>query len=110
MFSAKAQQYNVAIGRYVIMPDHVPLFAGFPIDGITLPSWVQSLRNALSARNCSRFKFRSRIGNKAFSIIFCAKETATCGNGNTAHEPSAHGTVRHTGGLAIPRRNSSHSL
>jgi len=47
MFSAKAQQYNVAIGRYVIMPDHVHLFAGFPIDGITLPSWVQSLRNAV---------------------------------------------------------------
>src|SRR5206468_6946651 len=39
-----------------------------------------------------------RIGNKAFSIIFCAMETATRGNGNTAHEPSACGTVRHTGG------------
>jgi REP element-mobilizing transposase RayT len=43
-FSIKAQERNVAVGRYVIMPDHVHLFAAFPIDGIALPSWVQSLR------------------------------------------------------------------
>jgi putative transposase len=49
-FSAKAQEYDVAVGRYVIMPDHVHLFAAFPIDGITLPSWVQSLRNVIGKR------------------------------------------------------------
>src|SRR5947207_13207167 len=32
------------------MPDHVHLFAAFPIHGITLPSWVQSLRNVIGKR------------------------------------------------------------
>ena len=29
------------------MPDHVHLFAAFPIDGITLPSWIKSLRSVI---------------------------------------------------------------
>jgi putative transposase len=43
----KAQERDVAVGRYVIMPDHVHLFAGFPVDGITLRSWVQLLRTLI---------------------------------------------------------------
>jgi putative transposase len=31
----------------VIMPDHVHLFAVFPMSGRTLPSWVQSLRTVI---------------------------------------------------------------
>src|SRR4029077_7681354 len=39
-----------AVGRYVIMPNHVHLFAAFPIDGIALPNWVQSLRTVIGKR------------------------------------------------------------
>jgi putative transposase len=49
-FFIKAQDHNVAVGRFVIMPDHVHLFAAFPLDGIALPNWVQSLRNAIGKR------------------------------------------------------------
>lgn len=49
-FSINAQQYNVAVGRYVIMPDHVHLFAAFPGHGITMPMWVQSLRNVIGKK------------------------------------------------------------
>jgi putative transposase len=35
------------VGRYVILPDHVHLFAAFPIDGITLRSWIQLLRTVI---------------------------------------------------------------
>ena len=48
--SVKAEKHNVAVGRYVIMPDHVHLFAAFPVDGISLPIWVQSLRNAIGKK------------------------------------------------------------
>src|SRR5262249_24093308 len=58
---------DVAVGRYVIMPDHMHLFAAFPMDGVTLPTWVQSLRKA--------------IGKKVFSIICCAAVKATRRNG-----------------------------
>src|SRR5205823_13616071 len=35
-FSTKAKEHDVAVGRYVIMPDHVHLFVAFPSHGITL--------------------------------------------------------------------------
>jgi putative transposase len=49
-FFVRAQKHDVAVGRYVIMPDHVHLFVAFPMDGVTLPSWVQSLRNVIGKR------------------------------------------------------------
>jgi len=50
IFFVRAQEHNVAVGRFVIMPDHGHLFAAFPIEGITLPSWVQSLCNVIGKR------------------------------------------------------------
>jgi REP element-mobilizing transposase RayT len=50
MFCTKGQEYDVAVGRYVIMPDHVHLFAALPIDRIALPSWIQSLRSVIGKR------------------------------------------------------------
>jgi putative transposase len=41
------EKYDVAVGRYVIMPDHVHLFVAFPPTRITLSQWVQALRSVL---------------------------------------------------------------
>ncbi len=46
-FCFKAQEHAIAVGRYVIMPEHIHLFVAFPRVGITLPSWVGSLRNVI---------------------------------------------------------------
>jgi putative transposase len=50
MFCSRAQEHGIAVGRYVIMPDHVHLFAAFPIAGIALPRWIQSLRTVMGKR------------------------------------------------------------
>jgi putative transposase len=50
IFCSKAQEHDVAVGRYIIMPDHVHLFAAFPIDRIALPRWIQSLRTVIGKR------------------------------------------------------------
>jgi putative transposase len=50
IFSIKAREHDVAVGRYVIMPDHVHLFAVFPAESIMLRSWVQSLRNVIGKK------------------------------------------------------------
>jgi putative transposase len=50
IFCSKAQEHGIAVGRYVIMPDHVHLFAAFPSAGIALQSWIQSLRTVLGKR------------------------------------------------------------
>jgi|ERR1044071_5386566 putative transposase len=47
IFCSKAQEHAVAVGRYVIMPDHVHLFAAFPTDGIILAGWMKSLRSVI---------------------------------------------------------------
>ncbi len=49
-FCFKAKEHNVAVGRYVIMPDHIHLFVALPAVGITLPRWVGSLRNLVGKR------------------------------------------------------------
>src|SRR5437899_10902197 len=41
------ERYDVAVGRYVLMPDHVHLFVAFPPTGITLSKWMQALRSVL---------------------------------------------------------------
>ena len=49
-FCSHAQQHNVAVGRYVIMPDHVHLFVVIPPVGITLAMWIGSLRNVIGKK------------------------------------------------------------
>lgn len=41
------ENYDVVVGRYVLMPDHAHLFVAFPPEGMTLSHWVQSLRSVL---------------------------------------------------------------
>jgi putative transposase len=40
-------EHDVAVGRYVLMPDHVHLFVALPDTGIRLTRWIQSLKNVL---------------------------------------------------------------
>jgi REP element-mobilizing transposase RayT len=47
-FARAAADRHVLVGRYVIMPDHVHLFAAFAPDSPSLPMWIKSWKNALS--------------------------------------------------------------
>jgi putative transposase len=49
-FCFRAQERNVAVGRYVLMPDHVHLFVAFPEEDIALERWIQGLRSVLGKR------------------------------------------------------------
>jgi putative transposase len=57
VFAERATDCGVAVGRYVLMPDHFHLFAGFAPDSIGLSKWVKSLKNSVSKclrhRDCS---------------------------------------------------------
>lgn len=46
-FCDRAEDYNIAVGRYVIMPDHIHLFVALPPTEATLPRWIQMLRTVL---------------------------------------------------------------
>jgi putative transposase len=47
-FGLHAPEYGVWVGRYVIMPDHIHLFAGFGPESTSVSSWMKSLKNAIS--------------------------------------------------------------
>ena len=47
------ESFNVALGRYVIMPDHVHLFVRSGRD-VTLSSWIGGLKRAMSVTLKSR--------------------------------------------------------
>jgi putative transposase len=66
VFCSKAREHDVAVGRYVIMPDHVHLFAAFPARGITLSVGFNRCATRL-AKLCSVLEFTSRTCRKAFS-------------------------------------------
>jgi putative transposase len=59
------EQYDVAVGRYVLMPDHVHLFVAFPPTGITLSKWMQSLRSVLG-KKLLRFGFQKPHWQEGF--------------------------------------------
>jgi putative transposase len=46
-FSRRGQEKGVAVGRYVIMPDHIHMFVVTPEAGTTLGRWVGALKMAL---------------------------------------------------------------
>ena len=46
-FCDRAENYDVAVGRYVIMPNHLHLFVELPATEIPLPAWVQMLKTVL---------------------------------------------------------------
>jgi REP element-mobilizing transposase RayT len=47
-FCERAAEYGVSVGRYVLMPDHIHLFAAFGPGALELSRWVKSLKNSLS--------------------------------------------------------------
>ena len=46
-FCERAQERDIAVGRYVIMPDHIHLFVAFPMAGLTLSEWIGALKTVL---------------------------------------------------------------
>ena len=82
-FASQANsQHNIAVGRYVIMPDHVHLFVR-GADDFQLGPWVGMLKQAL-AKQIALTRNRRRSGSAAFLIMFCAAMKATPRNGITS--------------------------
>jgi REP element-mobilizing transposase RayT len=47
-FAGRAHsEHAVAVGRYVLMPDHIHLFVALPPDGLRLVAWIKSLKAVL---------------------------------------------------------------
>ena len=46
-FAATAPEHHVQVGRYVIMPDHLHLFAAFTPVSPSISEWVKGLKRAL---------------------------------------------------------------
>jgi putative transposase len=47
-FCKEARNYGVLVGKYVLMPNHLHLFACFPPGAVGLSQWMKSLKNSLS--------------------------------------------------------------
>lgn len=49
VFATRAVKVYVTVGRFVLMPDHVHLFAAFGPRSPTLSKWMKALKGALSS-------------------------------------------------------------
>jgi REP element-mobilizing transposase RayT len=46
-FCTRAAEHDIAVGRYVIMPDHIHLFVALPETAKTLTRWMQMLKTVV---------------------------------------------------------------
>jgi putative transposase len=81
-FCFRAEDHNVAVGRYVLMPDHVHLFVFIPEHDITLEKWIHSL-GAVIGKSLLKLGFEKPHWQEGFLAIFCALVKATRRNGTT---------------------------
>jgi putative transposase len=49
-FFALAQRHDAAVGRYIIMPDHVHVFLNTGVGKMSIGRWVQSLKSVIGKR------------------------------------------------------------
>ena len=62
VYARRAQSFNIAVGRYVIMPNHVHLFVRGPHDFV-LSEWMKGLKRSISsAFAATRHRFRWQPG------------------------------------------------
>ena len=103
IFSLRAQRYDVAVGRYVIMPDHVHLFCRLAnrwgrlaqVGSIAAQRDWQEIGTAWNLQAAlARRLFRSSVAQPRKLLA----EMGIC-----AHEPGASKALRHAGVLAISR-------
>ena len=47
-FFARAAEHNIAVGRYVLMPDHLHLFVAFSPPAPKVSEWVKGLKRAVA--------------------------------------------------------------
>ena len=47
-FCEAAQARGIGVGRYILMPDHLHLFASFGANAPGVPMWMKSLKNGMS--------------------------------------------------------------
>jgi putative transposase len=47
-FAQLAASHGIFVGHYVLMPDHLHLFAAFSSDATSVSLWVKSMKNVLS--------------------------------------------------------------
>ena len=64
-FALRALDFSVSVGRYVIMPDHLHLFAGFEPESMPVSIWMKSLKNAIS-KTLTTATFRAPHWQKGF--------------------------------------------
>jgi putative transposase len=64
-FGLHSPDYRVWVGGYVIMTDHIRLFAGFAPESISASAWMKSLKNAIS-KTLRNADFRGPHWQKGF--------------------------------------------
>jgi REP element-mobilizing transposase RayT len=73
---------GVAVGRYVILPDHLHFFVAIPAH-VILGSWVGTLKRFVG-KAVKRNNPRTQSGSAAFSITFCEVRKAIRKTGITS--------------------------
>jgi REP element-mobilizing transposase RayT len=78
-YSERANEHNVAVGRYVLMPDHIHLFVKGDANFV-FSRWIGGMKRASQSRSAV---ILVSFGNPVFSITFFVPTRVTTKNGIT---------------------------
>ena len=108
LFAKRAEEtFNVAVGRYVIMPDHVHLFVRGGCN-FRLGAWIGALKQAL-AKAAMLSRAKGQIWQEGFFDHLLRSDESYSQKWNYVREnPVRAGLVKSASGLALPRRDRLH--
>ena len=93
-FATQASDHGIFVGRYVLMPDHIHLFAAFGSEAPTLSDWMKSLKNCLSKILREQSLSAPHWQKGFFDHILRSAESYAEKWSYVAQNPVRHGLVR----------------
>jgi putative transposase len=97
------RRHGWAVGRYVIMPDHVHLFCRAELGAKALPGFAQRWKEWSSKRMARELNFSGRVWQEEFTFCVLVRATVKsgitlrrirCGPGSLRIQTSGRGRVR----------------
>jgi REP element-mobilizing transposase RayT len=99
-------RHGWAIGRYIIVPDHVHFFCRAELNAKTLPTFIQAWKQWTSKRMARELKFSGNVWQEGFFDHVLRSSDSYGQKWNYVREnPVQAGIVRSPRGLAMAGRN-----
>jgi hypothetical protein len=109
-FCTRAQEHDIAVGRYVIMPDHIHFFVAFPMTGLTLSEWIWCVEDGARKGIAPTRNTETALAGRVLRSCAAKRGELRTEMGVRADESSPSGALPRARGVAVSGRNRKHPV